>query len=210
LCELLLLLWHWAVTLLSDAENVAVKAPTATAAAVQPLLGSTAPQHLAWTFNGASYRLYKRALNWRMAEASCRDLGPGFHLASITSLQELVDTSDRMVNADEGSYGHGGAHLVGCKPDAAVPTVWVGLHDPKRSNQSSATWLSVAQSFVWSDGQQSPFLLRNTDDYFASQDAARQQEHCIGFTFCLKQSSLAELDKHPCDWEMSYLCKAQL
>jgi len=69
------------------AENVVVKAP-ATAAAGQPDWGSS-DLKLAWTFNGTSYRLYKTALNWRMAENSCRDLGPGFHLASHHQLSGI-------------------------------------------------------------------------------------------------------------------------
>lgn len=138
-------------------------------------------------------------------------LGAGFHLASINSEQEFNNISNRLVYKPSSAYSHGGAFLVGCGKDGkdALQTVWVGLHDPNNRSQKTVTWTTVAQTFVWSDGRSSPFLLKNANDYFAD-GVEKQEEHCIGFTFCSNQSTPAQLDKHPCDWEMSFLCKGPL
>jgi hypothetical protein len=81
---------------------------------------------------------------------------------------------------------------------------------PPTRSQSDATWEAVVRTFVWADGSlpavASPYLARAPAEFFVGRDAQAQQEHCIGFTFCPGQATLARIDKHPCDWEMSYLC----
>eukprot|EP01051_Picozoa_sp_SAG22_P015030 SAG22_NODE_1911_length_3328_cov_2.473521_4_plen_539_part_00 len=92
-------------------------------------MGSSGRQHgscpFGWEYSdGDCFKLVAQHLDWNHAEEACQKLGPGTHLASITSAEQQAAVE----------------HLV--KISFAGYTVWIGLNDMDQEG-----------SFVWADGE---------------------------------------------------------